>query len=136
TITGGDMRGTGTTILNGPTSISSGVLGLDGDRVLKYLASIRVLGRSINLNNNINGTSLAGTGTITNTATGTVLASGSNVGTMFASDFGGADPGTTAVFNNAATLPTSRPTAGDITSRRLPDNDTAVTGVQPALLNP
>jgi len=102
TITFGDHRGPGTTMLQGPTSVSGSGLRLEGGRVLQNSARLTWDGGQILFNNTFNGNSGgAGSGTIDNLAGATFVASGDGATSIAASNFGGADTGTDATINNA-----------------------------------
>ena len=104
TITFGDMRDAGTTILNGPTSISSSALWLDSGRTLHNNATLTWTGGTIDLNFNVDGLSLPGTASLTNAATGLFLAQGDGAFSISASNFGDPDTGASATFTNAGTF--------------------------------
>src|SRR5262249_16160433 len=90
---------------------------------------------SFNLNANVNGTSLPGVGTINNAATGTFIASGSSLGTIVASNFGGTDTGTNATFNNAGTFRKSGSVVNDTTVVSVIFNNSGLLDVQTGILN-
>ena len=113
-ITFGDHRGTGTTILQGATSISSSGLRLDGGRVLRNEGALTWSGGQILFNNTFNGASGGpGSGTINNVAGATFVASGDNATSIVASNFGGADTGAAMPAN------ARRPEANRALIRRL-----------------
>ncbi len=135
TITFGDMRGPGTTILNGPTSLSSSGLWLDSGRTLQNNATFTWTGGSLDLNNNINGVSLPGTGAITNTAAGLFLVQGDFSTSLFASNYGGTDTGESATFTNAGTFRKTGSSAGNQTFVSTIFNNTGTVDVQTGILS-
>ncbi len=134
TITFGDMRGPGTTILNGPTSLSSSGLWLDSGRTLQNNATFTWTGGSLDLNNNINGVSLPGTGAITNTAAGLFLVQGDFSTSLFASNYGGTDTGESATFTNAGTFRKTGSSAGNQTFVSTIFNNSGTVDVQTGTL--
>ncbi|AFY28282.1 Calx-beta domain-containing protein [Cyanobium gracile] len=113
----GDHRGNGTTILQGPATISSGGLRLDGGRTLRNQNTLTWSAGQILFNNNINGTSIPGSGTINNIAGATFIASGNGATSIAASNFSAGDNGSDALFTNAGTF------------RKTGSNDTSTTTV-------
>src|SRR4029079_10196717 len=94
TITYGDHRGTGTTTLQGPTTISSSGFRLDGGRTIVNNNVLTWTGGQIVFNDTFDGGGAgAGSGTINNAMTGTFIASGDNANSIFASNYGGTDTG-------------------------------------------
>ena len=135
-ITFGDHRGTGTTILQGATSISSSGLRLDGGRVLRNEGALTWSGGQILFNNTFNGASGGpGSGTINNVAGATFVASGDNATSIVASNFGGADTGADAVINNAGTFRKSGSSAGSTTTVDVAFNNTGTVQAQTGVLN-
>ena len=135
TITFGDHRGPGTTMLQGPTSVSGSGLRLDGGRVLQNSARLTWDGGQILFNNTFNGNSGgAGSGTIDNLAGATFVASGDGATSIAASNFGGADTGADATINNAGTFRKAGASAGNVTTIGVRFNNTGTIDVQQGVL--
>ena len=115
TITFGDMRDPGTTILNGPTSLSSSGFWLDSGRTLQNNATFTWTGGNLDLNINIDGVSLPGTGSITNAASGLFLVQGDL-------RYQSSSPATTATPTPAPPPPSPTPAPSESRQqRRQPD---------------
>jgi hypothetical protein len=130
-ITYGDHRGSGTTTLQGPTSISSSGFRLDGGRTVVNQNTVTWTGGQILFNNTYDGQgSGAGSGIFTNAAGATFIASGDNATSMTVSNFGGADTGADAVFNNAGTFIKNGSQAQSVTQIQVALNNTGTIDVE------
>jgi hypothetical protein len=115
----GDHRGTGNTILQGASTISSSGFRLDGGRTLTNQNALTWSGGQIVLNNTYDGAGPgggAGSGTINNAVGATFTASGDGAGSIDASDQGAGDTGADALFINTGTFIKSGSTGGNQTS--------------------
>ncbi|MFT3820004.1 MAG: choice-of-anchor D domain-containing protein [Rubrivivax sp.] len=130
-ITNGQMRGSGSTILQGPTTISGNGLGLDSGRVLDNRGVLTWTGGYIDLNS----TNGAGAGMIDNRAGSTFVASGAGAYAIYASNYGAADNGADAVFNNAGTFRKSGSGATDVTIVEVAFNNNGAVLAQTGVLN-
>ncbi|MBI2800669.1 MAG: VPLPA-CTERM sorting domain-containing protein, partial [Gammaproteobacteria bacterium] len=132
----GDHRGTGTTILQGTTSISGSGFRLDGGRVLQNDGTLTWSSGGLLFNNTFTGASGGpGSGTINNRSGGLFIASGNGASSIFASNFGGADTGSDAVFNNVGTFRKAGSDAANTTTVDVGFNNTGAVQAQSGVLN-
>ena len=129
-LSGGDQSGVGTTILQGASTIT-GSFGLDGGRLLRIDNTLTWSGGNINLNSN----SVAGSGTLRTALGGTFVASGDNTASIFASNFGGADTGGSALFENLGTFRKSGSAVNDLTTVSVAFNNAGSVEVQSGILS-
>ena len=129
-LSGGDQSGVGTTILQGASTIT-GSFGLDGGRLLRIDNTLTWSGGNINLNSN----SVAGSGTLRTALGGTFVASGDNTASIFASNFGGADTGASALFENLGTFRKSGSAVNDLTTVSVAFNNAGSVEVQSGILS-
>ncbi len=131
----GDHRGTGTTILQGPSTISSSGFRLDGGRTLRNEDTLTWSGGQLLFNNTFNGQSGGpGSGTLDNIAGATFIASGDAAATIAARNFGGTDTGADALISNAGTFRKSGSTASATTTVGVTFNNSGTVDVQTGIL--
>ncbi|EAZ90656.1 beta strand repeat-containing protein [Crocosphaera chwakensis] len=111
-LSGGRQQDAGTTILEGPTTIT-GTIGFDSGRILRNENTLTWTGGTINLNPT--GTEI-GSGQIVNTSTGTFIAEGNSSSFILASGFSDLSTAPTPLFTNQGVFRKQNSSNTDVTT--------------------